>query len=101
VTPVDVPVIHRATLEVTDRQLLAIHPGGQILSVAPTRDGLSSQIDVWFTTYPSRHGIETRWIHIAGTGQTVPPGRFVGTVVTPAGLVWHVFEGNPTPEKEK
>ena len=96
----DAPVIHRATLEVTDRQLLAIHPGGQILSVAPTRDGLSSQIDVSFTTYPG-HGIETRWIHIAGTGHPVPPGRFVGTVVTPAGLVWHVFEGNPNPEKEK
>lgn len=99
-TAIEDPVIHRVTLTVTDRQLISIHPGGQILSVAPTRDGRSSQIDMWFTTYPGRD-IERRWIHIAGTGHPVPPGRFIGTVVTPAGLIWHVFEGNPQPEKEQ
>ena len=92
-----VPFIHRATLPVVDSQALAIHGGGQVLSVAPTRDGGSAYIDLWFTTYPAEERGDRRWIHIAGTGHPRPPGRFVGTVVTPAGLVWHVFEGDPIP----
>ncbi|WP_027500826.1 DUF7352 domain-containing protein [Rhodococcus sp. UNC363MFTsu5.1] len=89
------PVIHRVTIPVADRQLVAIHAGGQVLSVAPTRDGGSDHVDLWFTTYPAEDRGDQRWIHIAGTGHHRPPGRFVGTVVTPSGLVWHVFEGDP------
>lgn len=85
-------VIHRVTLDVTDAQLIAIPNIGQVLSVAPTRDGGSSQIDLWFTTYPDEPNGK-RWIYMAGTGHPLPDGRFVGTVVTPSGLVWHVFEG--------
>lgn len=87
------PVIHRVTLDVTDAQLIAIPHVGQVLSVAPTRDGGSSQIDLWFTTSPGEPNGK-RWIYMAGTGHPLPDGRFVGTVVTPSGLVWHVFEGD-------
>ncbi|PTR42056.1 hypothetical protein C8K38_111225 [Rhodococcus sp. OK611] len=90
-----VPVIHRVTIPVEDEQLIAIHAGGQVLSVAPTRDGRSAHIDLWFTTYPSEDRGDQRWIYIAGTGHPRPPGRFIGTVVTPSGLVWHAFEGDP------
>lgn len=95
----DAPVIYRALLPVVDSQVVVMHAGGQVLSVAPARDGRSDHIDLWFTTFPGNPRSETdsRWIHIAGTGHPRPPGRFVGTVVTPAGLVWHVFEGDPIP----
>lgn len=87
------PPIYRAVLPVTDSQAIEIHPIGEILSVAPTRDGRSDQIDLWFTTFETADRDHRRWIHIAGTGHPRPDGRFVGTVVTPSGLVWHVFEG--------
>lgn len=91
----DVPKIYRFTLPVLDGQVLSIHAGAQILSVAPTRDGSSDRIDLWASTYPNDLPRSGRWIHIAGTGHPLPTGRFIGTVVTPAGLVWHVFEGGP------
>lgn len=88
------PVIHRITLDVQDEQALVMHPAAQILSVAPTRDGGSSQIDLWFTAYPNDRTHSDRPVYMAGTGHPIPDGRFVGTVVTPSGLVWHVFEGD-------
>ena len=88
------PVIHRVTLDVEDEQIVTIHNAGHVLSVAPTRDGGSGQVDLWFTTYPSEPNGK-RWVYMAGTGMPRPGGRFVGTVVTPSGLVWHVFEGDP------
>lgn len=36
-----------------------------------------------------------RPIYIAGTGHPRPCGKFIGTVVTPQGLVWHAFAGDP------
>jgi hypothetical protein len=87
-------VIHRVALDIEDAQVVDMHPSGEILSVAPTRDGRSGQVDLWFTTYPNEPNGK-RWVYMAGTGMPRPPGRFVGTVVTPVGLVWHVFAGDP------
>jgi hypothetical protein len=90
----DGPVIHRMTIPVADEQIVSMYPGGEILSVAPTRDSRSAVVDLWFTTYPN--GIEGhRTVRMAGTGHPRPHGRFIGTVITPAGYVWHVFEGEP------
>lgn len=88
------PVIHRVTLPVTDKQILAMHNGGEVLSVAPSRDGRSDVIDLWFTTYPTE-APGLRPIYIAGTGNPRPRGKFIGTVVTSQGLVWHIFAGDP------
>jgi streptogramin lyase len=88
------PVIHRVTLPVTDEQIITIHNGGEVLSVAPSRDGRSDVIDLWFTTYPTEEP-GRRPIYIAGTGHPRPRGKFIGTVVTPQGLVWHAFAGDP------
>ncbi|MYV30728.1 hypothetical protein GQ649_26280 [Rhodococcus sp. DSM 6344] len=88
------PVIHRVTLPVTDEQIVSIHNGGEVLSVAPTRDGRSDVIDLWFTTYPTEEP-GRRQIYMAGTGHPRPRGKFIGTVVTPQGLVWHAFAGDP------
>lgn len=87
-------VIRRVTLDVEDAQAIDMHQAGEILSVAPTRDGGSGQVDLWFTTYLNEPSSK-RWVFMAGTGMPRPPGRFIGTVVTPSGLVWHVFEGDP------
>ncbi len=88
------PVIHRVTLPVTDKQILAMHNGGEVLSVALSRDGRSDVIDLWFTTYPTEEP-GRRPIYMAGTGHPRPRGKFIGTVVTPFGLVWHAFAGDP------
>ena len=88
------PVIHRVTLDVEDAQTIEMHQAGSVLSVAPTRDGGSGQVDLWFTTYPNEPS-RKRWIYMAGTWMPRPPGVLVGTVVTPSGLVWHVFDGGP------
>lgn len=88
------PVIHRITIDVEDEQALVLHPASQILSVAPTRDGGSGQVDMWFTAYPHETTHHERPVYMAGTGMPRPQGRFIGTVVTPSGLVWHVFEGD-------
>lgn len=88
------PVIHRVTIPIADEQIVEMHNAGTILSVAPTRDGRSDVVDLWFTTY--EHELTgSRPVRMAGTGHPRPYGRFIGTVVTPAGLVWHVFEGDP------
>lgn len=88
------PAIHRVTLPVTDEQSISMHGAGEVLSVAPTRDGRSDVIDLWFTTYPTEDP-GSRPIYMAGTGHPRPRGKFIGTVVTPYGLVWHVFAGDP------
>lgn len=87
----------RTRLSIADNQTVAMHPGGEILSVAYPRDGRTDAIDMWFTSYPftPEHTESTRTVHVVGTGDERPDGRFVGTVVTPSGLVWHVFEQLP------
>lgn len=89
----DAPVIYRLTLAVVDEQTVQMHEASEILSVAPTRDGGSDQIDLWFTTYPRIRDRVSRVVRMAGTGMQRPDGQFVGTVVTPSGLVFHVFDG--------
>lgn len=86
--------IHRLALPVQDVQFVEMSSASEILSVAPTRDGRSDVIDMWFTAYPNE-STRRRAVRMAGTGHPLPFGRFVGTVVTPSGLVWHVFEGTP------
>ena len=81
-------VIHRVSIPIVDVQTVDCFPG-EILSVAPTRDGRRDRIDLWFTRYKTA---SPREVFVVGTGQPYSRGRFVGTVVTPAGLVWHVFE---------
>lgn len=96
--------IHRISVEVTDYQELDLT--GPPISVAATRDGSSNIFDLWFEhmegnrpayepNYHGRYGI-----YVFGTGHPVPwthysrhAWKFLGTVVTPSGLVWHVYLG--------
>ena len=87
--------IHRISLQVADYHEIDV--GGPVLSVAADRGGRSDVFDLWFENgdYPS-HKMA---VHVVGTGHplpwmsrcTKPAYRFVGTVVTVSGLVWHVY----------
>ncbi len=87
--------IFRVTIAVEDYQELKLT--GPALSVAPVRTGASDYIDLWFEhrDHPYVFGL-----YVMGTGHPVPWNaqtrdmfRFIGTVVTPVGLIWHVFTG--------
>lgn len=99
--------IFRKNIAIDD--YVEIPNAGRILSVAASRDGSSGTIDVWFeqpwaiddTTKP-----QAIWIFGTGHGTPWTPytrhaWRFIGTVVTPSGLVRHVFwgprKGEPVP----
>jgi hypothetical protein len=99
--------IHRVSVDVTDKQHLQLT--GPPISVAPSRDGSSDHFDLWFEHMDGdRPAYEPKFdgtytIHVFGTGHPVPWSaysrhayQFLGTVVTPSGLVWHVYRG-PAP----
>lgn len=92
--------IHRLNLAVEDYQDVTLT--GPPISVAACRDGSSDRIDLWYehtawATSKEDPGI-TRGLYIFGTGHPTPWSiytrgnwTFIGTVVTPSGLVWHVY----------
>ena len=99
--------IHRISLLVADYHEIEV--GGPILSVAADRKGRSDVLDLWFENgdYPSRKVA----VYMVGTGHPLPWSsrptkhayRFVGSVVTALGLVWHVYTSDylrdqPIPE---
>lgn len=90
--------IHRVKVDVTEYQEIDLT--GPPLSVAADRSGASDTIDLWFEHYDAPI-FRPFPIYIFGTGHPVPWNwldtrdryRFIGTVVTPASLVWHVYTG--------
>lgn len=89
--------IHRRTIGVTDRQSFT-EPGyvHRLLSVAPVRQPNLAEvaIDVWFEVYPGSPSATRVDVSVVGTGNPIPentPFHHIGTVVTPAGMVWHVY----------
>lgn len=90
--------IHRISVKVEDYQELALT--GPPLSVAASRDGSSDSFDLWYEHMDDcREHPYPVWVF--GTGHPVPwtrntrhAWRLLGTVVTPSGLVWHVFTGH-------
>lgn len=102
-------MIYRFNLPVTDYQEI---DDRKVISVAACRSGRSDQIDLWCETgylEGAKQGI-----YIFGTGHPQPWDadpkhwgyfqhrdnfRFVGTVVTPSGLVWHVYTGPLRPKE--
>lgn len=92
--------IHRYELDITDRQTVTLPLGYELLSVAVSRTDPNGLIDMW-AQVPEMATPIPAVIHIIGTGNPMPDDltndrtrrKFLGTVVTPGGLVWHVFEG--------
>lgn len=106
--------IIRHELEITDYQTIDLPSQGDLLSVAKSRTEENRNIELWSLDY-EYGAARTAAVYIIGTGNPMPsqlhdpaqvrfenhfvgvlptPWRkFIGTVVTPIGLVWHVFEG--------
>lgn len=95
--------ILRQTLKITDYQAIQVPDDSEILSVANSRTRSDREIDIWYLTadetmqYPQTCGI-----YIIGTGNPLPLNlaivvigkrQFLGTIVMPSDLVWHVFRG--------
>ncbi|MCV7255279.1 hypothetical protein H7J86_24250 [Mycobacterium hackensackense] len=93
--------IHRVQVPVEDYQELAGLTTGPVISAAATRDGRSDVIDLWFESDAGgRIPPVPRALYIFGTGHPTPwdhwtryAWTFINTVVTPSGLVWHIYVG--------
>jgi hypothetical protein len=95
---VNKPTIFRYELAIVDSQELTLPRRARILSVAPGRAGY--YIDLWALLVSDVMAPVAQTFRVFGTGHPLPDfvGGFgyVGTVVMPDQLVWHVFtEGNP------
>ena len=83
--------IYKYPLALTDTQSIVLPEGAEVLHVGMQDDGLM----LWALVDADRTGVH-RTFQVAGTGHSVslPGGRlvYIGTVLAPLGLVWHVFE---------
>lgn len=97
--------IIRHELEITDYQEIRV-PEGEFLSVAVSRSAPNTAIDMWTLDKETNPRPRVVAVYVVGTGNPMPteldtdgkfltrwPRTFLGTVVTPSGLVWHVFVG--------
>lgn len=95
--------IYRISVEVQDYQELELT--GPAISVAADREYRSDRFDLWYEHYnadgPALMGLtRNRALYVLGTGHPAPwtaftryAFTFLGTIVTPSGLVWHVYTG--------
>lgn len=92
--------IIRHELDITHYQVVPLDGSGELLSVAQSRTEPNTLIDLW-SIDQQRQVTLFVGVYIIGTGHPMPPelsdperfSKFLGTVVTPSGLVWHVFQG--------
>lgn len=90
----------RWQLGVVDHQVLAVPAPGRVLSVAASRSIANYGLDLWTIADETTERV-TYDVYVVGTGNPMPAAltgvrlvlesNFVGTVVTPGGLVWHVW----------
>lgn len=90
--------IFRYELDITDHQVLQLPMSYEILSVAVSRTAPNTKIDMWALVPEVAPRVDAD-IWIFGTGHPMPPihrdvFKFLGTVVAPNSLVWHVFEAH-------
>lgn len=83
----------RYPIEVDDYTELRLpHRINKFCHVAPSRIDPNGLIDVWYETSDNAPGWVDIRLHVEGTGHPIDHnGTHIGTVVTPNGLVWHVF----------
>ncbi|QFG13492.1 hypothetical protein PP501_gp60 [Gordonia phage Powerball] len=88
--------IHRQTVPITD--MYSFNTTGfvrRILKADNVRTTalMDTALDVWFETYDNDRPCRVI-IHVVGTGNPMPRGRIgdhIDSVITPSGLVWHVY----------
>ena len=95
--PEPIRSIYRYELKITDYQVISTTTPP--LAVAPGRN--HNGIDLWAFNIENVKTVP-RSIYILGTGNPISVfldlNRYIGTVVMPNGLVWHVFEGSVKPD---
>lgn len=90
--------IHRKIVGIIDQQTFTV--AGYVRRVlaganprVPTL--CNTSLDLWYEVYPTLTTSESVvTVTIVGTGNQIPTGRigdYINTVVTPSGLVWHVY----------
>lgn len=83
--------IHKYEIPQTRESVIEMPRGAQLLSVGVDgRDALC----VWVECY-DQTPLVSRAFYVSGTGWSLdgrPHSRFIGTVVTKTGYVWHVYE---------
>lgn len=94
--------IIRHPIHITDYQAVDLPAAGELLSVAASLTAPDYEIDLWSLDY-ERGDPRQVGVYVIGTGHPMPEQlrnvypdafrEFVGTVVTPSGLVWHLFQG--------
>lgn len=90
----------RHQIGIVDKQTIELPAYGDLLFVAVSRTIPNHGIDLWSVDF-ERGRAHTVDVYVVGTGnpmdedtqEAVMFGKFLGTVVTPSGLVWHVWQG--------
>lgn len=80
-------------LKVTDFAVVKMPEGAKVLSAAE-RGEFGNRLDVW-ALVDTEAPMRDRLFRVVGTGHPFPDAedcRFVATVHTRVGLVWHLFE---------
>lgn len=91
--------VFRYPLEITDRQILTVPMSAVVLSVGQSREDPKFMVDMWVRVPEVAPDVQIV-VYIIGTGNLMPEelndysrARFIGTVVTSADQVYHVFAG--------
>ena len=80
-------------LAAAESPVVQLPEGAKVLSVAE-RGEFGNRLSVW-ALVDTEAPVQDRRFRVVGTGHPFPDAeecRFVGTVQTRVGLVWHVFE---------
>lgn len=89
--------VHRRTVPIVGDSSFTVDGfARRILKVAVPRDEAIEEtaLDIWYEVYPTSPQRTTIRLCVFGTGHPLPPtpiGNYLDSVITPAGLVWHVY----------
>jgi len=80
--------IYKFPLEITDYSTLRTHDKAKVMHVGEQGGQLCIWLEVDLTQVVATHGF-----YIRGTGHVITgeEGQFLGTVLMPNGLVWHIY----------
>ncbi|UVT24954.1 hypothetical protein NXT08_22395 [Rhodococcus pyridinivorans] len=84
--------VGRKNIEITDTVTVELPARSKLLHVAPCRRNPNTHIDLWFEFPDQTTPARLHTFYVEGTGHAlVHEVLYVGTVVCPNDLVWHVY----------
>lgn len=86
--------VYKYDLSLTDVSEIRMPTAAKIRHIDWQLTSFNSGIKIWVEIDPDNPTFETRKFHIYGTGQGISSYHHLhrGTVITPDGFVWHVYE---------